>query len=156
MNIDQVVEIIQQKWYELQKSNNLNFRDYLNDNWRPKHGRLEFQGVYVVYKGKAPIYVGSAGKGTHVLKWRISDMFYCPNAEKNNFYHTLTRKLVKKYLAEEHGVSHGIEEAINAVRTFYLRKCSFKVVQAKNMDEARMLEQAFILLLKPRPKYNSK
>ena len=154
MNIDQVVEIIQQKWYELQKSNNLNFRDYLNDNWRPKHGRLEFQGVYVVYKGKAPIYVGSAGKGTHVLKWRISDMFYCPNAKKNKFYHTLTRKLVEKHLSEEHGVSHAVEEAVNAVRTFYLRKCSFKVARTENMDEARMLEQAFILALE-HPEYNS-
>lgn len=155
MNVSEVIELIKDKWIELINSKSLRFKDFVKDNWGPKRGLLEFIGVYVIYEGDTPIYVGYAGKGEHVLKCRIADLFnYSPGysgKEKHKFYHTLTRKLVEEHKHAQRGLS--LEQALDDVRKFYLMSCSFKVAKTDTIDQARMLEQVFILLIK-HPKYN--
>lgn len=150
MNVAELVEIIKEKCVELNNSKHLDFKDFVKlDNWGPKPRLLEFIGVYVVFEGNTPIYVGSAGKGKHVLKFRIADLFsYSPKSKTNKFYHTLTSKLVQKQSRLK-----GLERALDDVRKFYLENCSFKVVRTDTIDQARMLEHVFILLLN-HPKYN--
>jgi len=155
MNVAGVTDFIKDKWIKLKNSKSLDFKDFVKDNWGPKRGLLEFIGVYVIYEGNTPIYVGSAGKGKHLLKYRIADLFnYSPGysgREKDKFYHTLTSKLVEEHRQAQRGLS--LEQALEDVRDFYLKSCTFKVVKTDTIDRARMLEQAFILLLK-HPKYN--
>jgi len=51
----------------------------------------------VVYEGDEPIYVGSAGNGKRVLRYRIGDLFrdYGGKEGERKYYHTLTRKLLR-------------------------------------------------------------
>jgi hypothetical protein len=149
--VDEVTELIREKWIEFKHSRRLDFKDFIKqDTWGPVSGQLEFKGVYVVFEDDNPIYVGSAGKGNHVLKYRIGDLFgYSPGAKTNPFYHTLTRKLVRK-----RGNVKDLKQALDDVRRFYLENCSFKAVETDTIDQARMLEQVFIILL-GHPKYNT-
>jgi hypothetical protein len=145
MNLNEVIELIREKWVEFNDAQSSNFKDFLKDNLTtPKRGLLEFIGVYVVYEGSTPIYIGSAGKGKHPLKYRIADLFaYAPKSKRSPYYHTMTKKLVEKYK-----MFKSIE-----VRKHYVENCSFKYIKTDSIDQARMLEQAFIILL-GHPKYN--
>lgn len=179
MNISGVAKLIEEKWLELGNSENLKFSDYLEkrisltgrEGWRAKRGLLDYVGVYVAYEAEKPLYVGSSGKGDHRLKHRIADIFGYTSGyqgtEKGKFYHTLTMKLVSEQIPEGLSLKDAstnfvnanpektmLQHALESVRNFYLSKCSFKIVITENIDQARMLEQVFILLLN-HPKYNS-
>ena len=151
MVVNEVTEFIREKWIEFKHSGRLDFKDFVEqDSWRPISGQLEFKGVYIIFENDTPIYVGSAGKGNHVLKYRIGDLFgYSPGAKTDPFYHTLTRKLVRTRRNVK-----DLEQALHDVRTFYLENCSFKVIKTDTIDQARMLEHVFIILL-GHPKYNA-
>jgi len=178
MNVDSITEIIEEKWLELGNSKHLKFNDYLEkrisrkgrEGWRTKRGLLDHIGVYVVYEGDKPIYVGSSGKGNNRLKHRIADIFGYTSGykgrEADKFYHTLTKKLVLEKIPEGLSLKTAstnfvnaqakksiLEQALDSVRNFYLEKCSFRVVMTDNIDQARMLEQVFLLLLN-HPEYN--
>ena len=149
--MDEVLQLIKDKWAELSNSQFLDFKDFIEkSSWRPQGGKLECIGVYIIYEQRVPIYVGSAGKGNHVLKYRISDLFSYSPKSKNHFYHTLTKKLTIDYSKKKGKTTL---EALDCIRRFYLEKCSFKYVQTDTIDQARMLEQVFILLLN-HPKHN--
>lgn len=171
MDVANVIELIREKWVEFNNSRRLNFKNFVNPkNWRPKPGILGFRGVYVIFEGDIPIYVGSAGKGKHLLKYRIADLFNYTSGykgrEEDKFYHTLTRKLVEERIPNGLSLKDAstnfvqnrpnktiLEQTLDSVKDFYLKKCSFKVLKTNNIDEARMLEQVFLLLLN-HPKYN--
>ena len=150
MLVDEVTKFIREKWIEFNNSKRLNFRDYVKlDTWGAISGQLEYVGVYVIFKGDKAIYVGSAGGGKHPLKYRIGDLFgYSPGSKSSPYYHPLTEKLVKKTGIEDP------EQALDEVRNFYLESCSFKVVKTDTIDQARMLEYVFIILL-GHPEYNT-
>lgn len=109
-------------------------------------------GVYVIFEGKKPIYIGSTGKGAASLKTRFRDLFYVnmkryPDSVKPSepFNHTLTYKLTSSKKT-------GRFRHPDKTRKFYLTKCSFKVVETRNVNEARALES--ILILQLQPEYN--
>lgn len=144
-NIDGVLRFVKQKRAELERSPSLFFDDYVDEKGNVRKGKLECKGTYVIYESDKPIYVGSAGKGKHTLRYRISDLFsYSPRAKRNPYYHNLTRKLLKE----------GRFKDRFAVWSFYREFCSFKVIKTENMDEARLLEQVFIILYH-HPQYNT-
>lgn len=150
MLVDDVTNFIREKWIEFNNSSYLKFRDYVKTNtWSVLPGKLECVGVYVIFEGGKAIYVGSAGGGKHPLKYRIGDLFgYSPRSKSSSYYHPLTRKLAKKIDVKDP------EQALNEVRNFYFERCSFKVVKTDTIDQARMLEYVFIILL-DHPKYNT-
>lgn len=117
---------------------------FVKANWRPVSGKLEYPGVYLIYqgRGKRLLYIGSAGKGGHYLKYRIGDLFAYGNG-KRKFKHTLTEKLLEKLKRFK---------AIDGTRAFYLIRCRIKIVPTKTVREARILEDVLIELLNP--KYN--
>ncbi|MFW6111149.1 MAG: hypothetical protein ACOC6H_03840 [Thermoproteota archaeon] len=149
MDVHELTDFIREKWSDFNNAERLDFKDYVKRNpWGPISAQLEYTGVYVVYEGNKPIYVGSAGKGERPLKYRIADLFcYSSDSESDPFYHTLTEKLVKEKNMED------TQKALDEVREFYCEKCSFKVIKTGTVDLARMLEQVLIVLL-GHPKYN--
>ncbi|MEM2507339.1 MAG: hypothetical protein QXF61_09885, partial [Nitrososphaeria archaeon] len=69
------------------------FREFIDEkSWRIRKGVLNFPGAYIIFEGNEPIYVGSAGKGRHPLKYRINDLFklYGKTGERK-YYHTLKK-----------------------------------------------------------------
>ena len=116
----------------------------VNHNWRPVMGVLEYPGVYIIYQGKRkqPLYIGSAGKGGHYLKYRMADLFYYGGG-KHKFKHTLTEKLLDKLKKFK---------TIDGLRAFYLIRCRIKIIRTKTIREARILEDVLIELFNP--KYN--
>jgi len=145
MNLDEIIELLKAKFSEFQSAEKRSFRDFVKyeSNFRGRKGVLEYPGCYVIYEGDEPIYVGSAGKGTHVLKYRMGDLFsYTP---RSGYHHTLTRKLIthKKYKRFKN---------IDEVREFYLNECSVKIIRTNNKQEAQLVESALVLHLNP--KYN--
>jgi hypothetical protein len=141
INLNSVINLIKKKVKEFQNSECLNFKDFIKSNWRPKLKLLEHAGTYVIYENGKVIYVGSAGKGRHFLKFRIADLFY--KGEENQFKHTLTEKLLKKINRFKN---------IQEVRDFYLNSCSLKIIKTETVKEAKLLEEVLIYLLNP--KYN--
>ena len=129
-----------------EKSPKYNFGDVLKKNWKVKPGCFEAPGVYAIYeKGKELIYIGSAGKGGHYLKYRLGDLFaYNPRSKDMKFKHTLPYKLLEKIERFNN---------IDKLRNHFVNKCNFKVVETRTVREARIVESILIELLNP--KYNS-
>ena len=75
MRLEELLSLIREKWEEFSKAELHSFSEFVNENGKPKRGVLNYGGVYVVYEGGEPIYVGSAGKGKRVLRYRIGDLF---------------------------------------------------------------------------------
>ena len=149
MKTEEILTLLREKIYELKKKEELNFKEIIKHetNFRGKKGVLEHPGCYVIYEKEKPIYVGSAGKGKHVLKYRMGDLFfYSPQARDSKFKHTLTNKLLTH---KEHKRFSKIDE----VRDFYLNSCSVKVIETDTVEQARLIESA--LILKLNPKYNA-
>ena len=142
-NLSSILRLIKTKTKEFKKSPILRFEDFIKSNWRPRSDKLNFIGVYAIYENEdALIYIGHAGKGKHLLKYRIADLFY--NSElSESFKHTLTKKLLTKIKRFKN---------IGELRQFYLERCYFRVIQVSNVGDARILEETLISLLKP--KYN--
>ena len=142
--LNKILRFVETKMNEVEKAPFQILGKSVNHNWRPIRGVLEYPGVYIVYqeKRKRPLYIGSAGKGGHHLKYRLADLFYYGGG-KHKFKHTLTEKLfdkLKKF------------KTIDGVRAFYIIKCGVKIVRTKTVREARILEDVLIELLDP--KYN--
>lgn len=119
------------------------FGDYVTGNGRPKRGDdFAFPGVYVLYEGEKVIYVGSAGKGRHHLKFRLADLFYFSSNVnlKDRFKHYLSKKLIEKY--------HRFDN-IDSLRDYYYTKCKFRVIQTPDIQDARIIEAILIKILKP-------
>jgi hypothetical protein len=94
MELDEIVNFLRAKFSEFQIAEKRSFKDLVKweSNFRGRRGILEYPGCYVIYEGEKPVYVGSAGKGRHVLKYRIGDLFfYTPGS---GYKHTLTMKLI--------------------------------------------------------------
>ena len=110
---------------------------------KPKRGVLKYGEVYTIYEGDRPIYVGSAGKGKHTLRYRFGDLFseYRGNAGEKKYYHTLTRKLLLHYKR-----FNSLEE----IRNFYFRKCSVRVLRIDSVTKRKVMENVLIQLLEPR------
>ena len=141
--VNQITKFIDKKVAEFEDAPTIHFKDIIKENWGPRKGVLELVGVYAIYeKNKGLIYVGSAGKGGHFMKYRMSDLFYF-NAETNRFKHSLTEKLLTKIRRFK---------TISEIRSFYLKKCYIKVVETESIRKARILEDVLIELLSP--KYN--
>lgn len=117
---------------------------FIKSNWQPVRGNLEYPGVYLIYeeRRKRLLYIGSAGKGGHYLKYRISDLFAYGNG-KRKFKHTLTEKLLDKLKRFK---------TIDGLKAFYLARCRIKIIPTKTIREARILEDVLIEFLEP--KYN--
>jgi len=134
---------IKPKIKEFQRSKKINLKNIIINN-RVKGHELETPGCYVIYEyGKTrPIYIGSAGKGKHYLKYRIGDLFSYSQKSKDPFYHTLTKKLI---MPNKIGRYKDIEE----LQEFYKEKCYLKIIETKTVREARILEDILIEILKP-------
>ncbi len=147
MRCEDLLSFIKEKWEEFQKGEYYSFKDFVDENGKLRKDVLKHGGVYVVYEGEKPIYVGSAGKGKHVLRYRIGDLFsdYSGKEGERRYYHTLTRKLLKG----KHKRFNSLEE----VRSFYLEKCKVKILEVEPISKAKLMEAFLIDLLKP--KYNS-
>lgn len=109
-------------------------------------------GVYIIFEGEKPVYVGSSGKGNANLRTRFHDLFYYNKSRypdkkdpSEPFNHTLTYRLTDPNRI-------GRFRHPDETREFYLTKCSFKVVETKTVQEARALES--ILILQLQTKYN--
>lgn len=141
-----IIKIIRKYISDFEKSPRYNFRDILKDNWRVKKGFFENPGVYAIYeKGGGLIYIGSAGKGKHYLRYRLGDLFiYNPQYKDIKFTHSLTQKLILKIKRFK---------GIDNIRKHFVNKCYFKVVETGTVREARIVESILIELLNPR--YNS-
>lgn len=142
--LSQIIKFIEGGVKEVKKTPPQTLGKFVSHSWRPIKGQLEYPGVYVIYqeKRKQPLYVGSAGKGGHYLKYRISDLF-AYGGGKWKFKHTLTEKLLDKL---------GRFRTIDGLRAFYLVRCRIKIIRTKTIREARILEDVLIELLQP--KYN--
>jgi len=75
MKCEDLLTFIREKCEAFQKVEYHSFNEFVDGDGKPKKGVLKHIGVYVVYEGDKPIYVGSAGKGEHVLRYRIGDLF---------------------------------------------------------------------------------
>jgi hypothetical protein len=134
-------KLIEEKVEEFQHSEFHSFREFIDERYRPKKGVLQFCGVYVIYEGDKPIYVGSAGKGRHTLRYRIGDLFsdYQSKTGERGYYHTLTRKLLKRKNFNR----------LEDVRNFYITKCRLRIVKTDTIRQARVIEAALIEILNP-------
>jgi len=148
MKCAELLNFIIKKWEEFQKAEYHLFNEFVDENGKPKKGVLKHVGVYVVYEGDNPIYVGSAGKGKHVLRYRIGDLFSDCRGKKGErkYYHTLTRKLLTKYKRFN---------SLKEVQSFYFKECRLKILKTETISEARLMEAVLINLLEPKPRYNS-
>lgn len=143
-NLNSVLRLIKTKTREFEKTPILRFKGFIKPNWRPRGDRLNFVGVYIIYENNNElIYIGHAGKGKHLLKYRIADLFYYNSKLSKPFHHTLTKKLLTK-------IKHF--KNIGELRKFYLEKCYFRIIRIDRVRDARIIEATFISLLKP--KYN--
>lgn len=142
--LNRIIKFIEKGVKEAENAPLQNLGKFTNHNWRPVRGMLEYPGVYVIYqeKRKQPLYIGSAGKGGHYLKYRIADLFYFGNG-RYKFKHTLTEKLLDKLRRFK---------TIDGLRAFYIVRCGAKFIKTKTVREARILEDVLIELLSP--KYN--
>ena len=66
MRLEELLSLIREKWEEFSKAELHSFSEFVNENGKPKRGVLNYGGVYMVYEGDEPIYVGSVGNGKHV------------------------------------------------------------------------------------------
>jgi len=148
MNYEDLLSFIREKWEAFQKSGYHLFSEFVDENGKPKKGVLEHGGVYVVYEGDEPIYVGSAGKGKHVLRYRIGDLFsdYRGKGGERKYYHTLTRKLLTK---------HKRFNSLKEVQAFYFNKCRLKILEIEPISRAKLMEAVLINILEPKPRYNN-
>jgi len=148
MKCEELLNFIIKKWEEFQKAEYHLFNEFVDENGKPKKGVLKHVGVYVVYEGDKPIYVGSAGKGKHVLRYRLGDLFsdYRGKKGERKYYHTLTRKLLTKYKR-----FNSLEE----VQSFYFKECRLKILEIETLKESRLMEAVLINLLEPKPIYNN-
>lgn len=141
IKLNQIIELIKKGVKLLQVAKSYYFADFIKENWRFKNGKFEFAGIYAIYeKGKGLIYIGSAGKGNHFLRYRIADLFYFSD---NKFKHYLTEKLLNSLKRFD---------GIDSIRNFYLHDCYFRVVKTDTIRQARIIEEILIYLLNP--KYN--
>ncbi len=146
MKFEDLLNLIKEKWEAFQKAEYHLFNEFVDENGKPRKGVLKHIGVYVVYEGDKPIYVGSAGKGKHVLRYRIGDLFSDYRGEKGErkYYHTLTSKLLTK---------HKRFNSLKEIQSFYFKECKLKILETETLCEARLMEAFLINMLKPR--YNS-
>jgi len=151
---DELLAFIKAKLREFQKTERFPFGDFLYENGKPRkppRRDLNFSGVYVVYEGERPIYVGSTGGGKRrrrTLRDRLRDMFYDRKGRKEGqreYYHTVTKKLLKGELKRFN--------SLDEVRRFLFNECSVRVLRIDSISQAKVMESILIEMLKP--KYNS-
>ena len=140
--LESILEFIKRKIEDFQCSELHSFKEFINEEYRLKKGILQYCGAYVIYEGNKPIYVGSAGKGKHYLRYRVGDLFHVfkSKAGEIKYYHTLTRKLLHKYKRFN---------SLDEVREFYLSKCRIRIIKTDTIREARIIEAILICLLNP-------
>jgi len=140
-DLNEVLKFLKEGIAKFRKAEIMQFQDIIKSNWQPQKEVLGFVGVYAIFeKNKGLIYIGSAGKGGHHIKYRMADLFYFGSKK---FKHTLTEKFL---------TTLGRFKTIDEVRSFYFQKCYIKVVETKNIRQARILEEVLIYLYNP--KYN--
>lgn len=88
-------------------------------------------GVYVIYRKKKVIYVGSTTK----FAVRFRHMLHMEN-------HTLHRKLMNKYGSEK------------KVKKIFEEECSYRIKKENDLGKRELLEHFAIVVLNP--KYNQK
>lgn len=142
---DKLVKNARQALRLVDSAPKINFNKIIKENWRARPGVAEYPGVYIIYKGNKIIYIGSAGKGNHVLRFRIGDLFFYSESPRTDyrFHHYLSRKLIEK----------GEFKTIGDLRNFYLNKCKIKLIETESIKEARAIE--YILIAIFQPKYNA-
>jgi len=117
-----------------------------------KRGKLDFSGVYAIYKGKKIIYIGSSKN----IKKRIQELL----ADYRS--HTLHRKLLcEKFFGNFGG---GTRKRLDKIyktlpkskkeyaKNFFRKRCKFKLLEVKN-EKAKYLEHFAIGVLNPRYNY---
>jgi len=146
IKLEELLNFVREKYEEFSKAPFHSFSEFVDENGKPRRGVLNYGGVYVVYEGDDPIYVGSAGKGKHVLRYRLGDLFsdYRGKQGERKYYHTLTKKL----LEGEYKRFNTLEE----VQKFYIEKCRLKILQIEPIRKAVLMEAVLINLKEP--KYN--
>jgi hypothetical protein len=147
MKCEDLLSFITEKWEAFQKAEYHSFNEFIDENGKPRRGVLKHAGVYVIYEGDKPIYVGSAGKGKRDLRCRIKDLFkdYRGKKGERKYYHTLTRKLLTKYKRFK---------SLKEVQTFYFNDCRLKILEIETLRKSRLMEAVLINLLEPKPRYN--
>ena len=140
---ESILVFIRKKMEDFQSSKLYSFEEFVDEEYRPKKGVLQYCGAYVIYEGDEPIYVGSAGKGKHYLRYRIGDLFcdYKSKTGERKYYHTLTRKLLHKYKRFS---------SLDEVRDFYMTKCKVRIIKTDTIRQARIIEAILIYTLNPR------
>lgn len=138
-----ILVFIKRKLEDFQSSKLYSFEEFVDEEYRSKKGVLQYCGAYVIYEGDEPIYVGSAGKGKHHLRYRIRDLFYDYKSKtgERKYYHTLTRKLLHKYKRFN---------SLDEVRDFYMTKCKIRIIKTDTIRQARIIEAILIYTLNPR------
>jgi len=147
---EELFAFIKAKLEEFEKAERFSFGDFLYENGKPRkppRRDLKFNGVYVVYEGENPIYVGSTGGGKkrrHTLHDRLRDLFYDYKGAtegQRRYYHTLTRKLLK-------GKNKRFN-SLDEVRRFLFNKCKVRVLRIDSISLAKVMESVLIALLEP-------
>jgi excinuclease UvrABC nuclease subunit len=90
-------------------------------------------GVYMVYRNNSVVYVGSTKnlrRRTRNFLKRVLEK----HIPKGEFKHTLNTKLFK----------------LGTLTPSFYSRCSFRVLETKDIYEARLLEQLLISIFKPR------
>jgi len=144
IKLEELLSFIREKYEEFSKAAFHSFSEFVNENGKLRRGVLNYGGVYVVYEGDEPSYVGSAGRGRRVLRDRLGDLFsdYRGKQGEKKYYHTLTRKLLRG----KHKRFNTLEE----VQKFYIEKCRLKILQIESISKAVLMEAVLINLLEPR------
>jgi len=147
---EELFAFIKDKLEEFEKAERFPFGDFLYENGKPRkppRRDLKFNGVYVVYEGEKPIYVGSTGGGKrrrHTLRDRLRDMFYDRKGRKEGqreYYHTVTKKLLEGKFKRFN--------SLDEVRRFLFNKCKVRVLRIDSVSRAKVMESVLIEMLKP-------
>lgn len=156
MKSEELFAFIKAKLEEFEKAERFPFGDFLYENGKPRRPPkrdLNFSGVYVVYEGENPIYVGSTGGGKwrrRTLRDRLRDMFRDRKGRKEGqreYYHTVTKKLLEGEFKRFN--------SLDEVRRFLFNECSVRVLRIDSIGLAKVMESVLIVLLEPKPRYNS-
>jgi len=105
-------------------------------------------GVYVIYKGEKPLYVGE----TQELDWRLYRLWLVGSD------HTLASRLLRQKTGlklkqlKERWNDEAIRKAREELRADFLEKCDFQYIVIKGKKKrgrAKLLERLAILMLDP-------
>jgi len=131
-----LVEILRDRLKEIRPERVKSLNDYLDQDNNPTDDVRRSAGVYVIFREKKPLYVGSAGIN-HTLWCRIRDLFYWHRPYKGNRYnHTLSNKMYEAFNSKDK-----VEN--------YLKSCKIVIFPEDDDTNAKALEYFLITILRP-------